>query len=48
MQWVDIDYIVFSFLPRKNTAMDNIITICDLHVNQIRANIDMGNEINQM
>jgi hypothetical protein len=48
MQWVYIDYIVFSFPAGKNTAMDNIIMICDLHVSQSKANIDMGNEINHM
>jgi hypothetical protein len=32
MQWVDIDFIAFSFPIRKNTTMNNIITISDVHV----------------
>ncbi len=32
MQWVDIDFIAFSFPIRKNTTMNNIITINDVHV----------------
>jgi hypothetical protein len=32
MQWVDIDCIAFSFLAKKNTTMDNIITIGDLQL----------------
>jgi hypothetical protein len=31
MQWVDIDSIMFSFLVRKSTTMDNMITISDVH-----------------
>jgi hypothetical protein len=48
MQWVDIDYIVFSFLARKNTTMDNIIMIYDLHASWAGANIDVVNEVNHM
>ncbi len=33
MQWVDSDSIAFSFHARKNTTMNNIITINDVHVN---------------
>ncbi len=32
MQWVDIDSIAFSFPTGKNTTMNNIITISDVHV----------------
>jgi hypothetical protein len=32
MQWVDIDSTAFSFPTRKNTTMNNIITISDVHV----------------
>jgi hypothetical protein len=48
MQWVDIDCIGFSFLARKSTTMDNIITIGDLHPSQAKANIDVANEVNHM
>ncbi len=32
LHWVDIDSISFSFPDRKNTTMNNIITISDAHV----------------
>ncbi len=35
MQWVDIDYIAFSFHAKKNTTMDNIITISDVHASWV-------------
>ncbi len=48
MQWVDIDFVAFSFLARKNTTLNNIITISDVHDNQIKTNIDVANEVNYM
>jgi hypothetical protein len=48
MQWVDIDFIAFSFLARKNTTMNIIITKRVVHVSQARANIDVVNEVNYM
>jgi len=48
MQWVDIDFIAFSFLARKNTTFNNIITISDVHDSQIKTNIDVANEVNYM
>ncbi len=48
MQWVDIDFIAFSFLARKNTTLNNIITISDVHDSQIKTNIDVANEVNYM
>jgi hypothetical protein len=48
MQWVDIDFIAFSFLVRKNSTMNIIITIRFVHVSQARANIDVVNEVNYM
>jgi hypothetical protein len=48
MQWVNIDSIVFSFLARKNTTMNNILMINDVHANRARSNIDVANEINYM
>jgi hypothetical protein len=48
MQWVDIDSIAFSFPIRKNTTMNNIITISDVHASWGRANIDVVNEVNHM
>jgi hypothetical protein len=48
MQWVDIDFIAFSFLARKNTTMNIIITKRFVHVSQARANIDVVNEVNYM
>ncbi len=38
----------FSFLAMKNTTMNNIITINDVHVSRARANIDVANETNYM
>jgi hypothetical protein len=32
MQWVDIVFIMFSFPTKKNTTMNNILTINDMHV----------------
>jgi hypothetical protein len=48
MQWVDINSIVISFLARKNTTMNNIITISDVHASWGRTNIDVANEMNYM
>jgi hypothetical protein len=33
VQWVDINSIAFTFLARKNTTMNNTITIDDMHGN---------------
>jgi hypothetical protein len=46
MQWVDIDFFVFSLHVRKNKKMNNIIMISDLHASWGRANIDVANEMN--
>jgi len=48
MQWVDIDFIAFLFLVRKNTTMNIIITIRFVHVSQAKTNIDVVNEVNYM
>ncbi len=48
MQWVDIDSIGFSFHIRKNTMMNNIVMISDVHVSRTKANIDVANEMNYM
>jgi hypothetical protein len=45
MQWVDIDSIAFSFLVRKNTTMNNTITISDVHGSQAKTNIDVANVV---
>jgi len=45
MQWVDIDSIAFSFLVRKNTTMNNTITISDVHGSQVKINIDVVNVV---
>ncbi len=42
MSWVNIDSIVFPFLARKNTTMNNIIMINDVHASRARSNIDVG------
>jgi hypothetical protein len=48
MQWVNIDFIMFSFPTRKNTTMNNIIMINDVHASWARSNIDVANEVNYM
>jgi hypothetical protein len=48
MQWVNIDSIVFSFHAKKNTTMNNIIMIIDVHASRARSNIDVANEVNYM
>ncbi len=48
MQWVDIDSIVFSFPTRKNTTMNNIITISDVHASRATTNINVANDVNYM
>jgi hypothetical protein len=48
MQWVAIDSIAFFFPARKNTTMNSIITINDVHANLGRTNIDVANEVNYM
>jgi len=48
MQWVDIDSIAFSFPTRKNTTMNNVVMISDVHASQARANIDVANKVNYM
>jgi hypothetical protein len=40
--------ITFSFHARKNTIVNNTITISDMHGSQARTNIDVGNEINHV
>jgi hypothetical protein len=45
MQWVDIDSIACSFLVRKNTTMNNTITINDLHGSWAKTNIDVVNVV---
>lgn len=40
--------ISFSFFVRKNTTMNNTITIGDVHGSQTRTNIDVMNEINHI
>ncbi len=45
MQLVDIDSISFSFLVRKNTTMNNTITISDVHGSWAKTNIDVVNVI---
>ncbi len=45
---VDIDFIVFSFPAKKNKTMNNITMINDMHVNRVKANIDVANEVNYM
>ncbi len=44
----DIDFTAFSFPTKKNTTMNNIITINDVHASWTRANIDVANEVNYM
>ncbi len=48
MQWVDIDYVVFSFPTRKNTTMNNVITISDVHASRATTNINVANDVNYM
>jgi hypothetical protein len=48
MQSIDIDFIAFSFPAKKNTTMNNIIMINDMHVSRARGNIDVANEMNYM
>jgi hypothetical protein len=48
MQWADIKLMAFSFPTRKNTIMNNTITISDMHGNRARTNIDVGNDINHI
>jgi hypothetical protein len=48
MQWVNIDFIMFSFPTRKNTTTNNIIMINDVHASWARSNIDVANEVNYM
>ncbi len=48
MQWVDIDTIAFSFPTKKNTTMNTITTIRDVHVSWAKTNVDMVNEVNYM
>jgi hypothetical protein len=45
MQWVDVDSISFSFLVRKNTTMNNTITISDVHGSWAKTNIDVINVV---
>jgi hypothetical protein len=48
MQWADIKLMAISFPTRKNTIVNNTITISDMHGNRARTNIDVGNEINHI
>ncbi len=48
MQWVDIDSIAFLFCARKNTMVNNTITISDVHVTWAKVNIDVANEVNHI
>ncbi len=45
IQWVDIDSLAFSFLVRKNTTMNNTITINDVHGSWAKTNIDVVNVV---
>jgi hypothetical protein len=48
MQWVDIDSIAFLFCARKNTMVNNTITISYVHVTWAKVKIDVANEVNQI
>ncbi len=48
IQQADIDTIAFSLPTRKNTTMNNIITISDMHCSLVKSNIDVANEINHI
>ncbi len=48
MQWVDIDFITFSFHVRKNTNTNNTTTISDVYDNWFKTNIDVVNEVNHI
>ncbi len=48
MQWLDIDFITFSFHVRKNTNTNNTTTISDVYDNWVKTNIDVVNEVNHI
>jgi len=39
---------VFSFPTKKNTTMNNMIMINDVHASQARTNINVTNDVNYM
>jgi hypothetical protein len=48
MQCLDIDSIAFLFCARKNTMVNNTITISDVHGTWVEVNIDVAIEVNHI
>jgi hypothetical protein len=42
-QWVEISFIMFSFLARSNTTINSIISISATHASKAKANLDAVN-----
>ncbi len=46
MQWLNLNFVAFSFHSKKNIFVNNTITSSDVHANWAKTNIDEANALN--